>query len=396
MRLAHLAISFLLPGIPVCLSYTSRSRNHRMGHVRRNPIHVVQFERPPSTEEGPASNEGSHKVFKHREQRQTLAILLCSIPLFYLLPAGAVDHPVDYFFLNMPNPIPNADPRYFLSGGLCAAFSHGVTTPIDVVKTKIQADPETYNQGLLKSAAAILEKDGSQALLGGLVPTVIGYGLEGAVKFGLYESLKPEMARLLPFDNPAFPYLVASVTAGAVAAFMLCPMESLRIRQVTDPNPSTSNADSLLTGLSRLVEESGVSSLFTGLSAMLSKQVPYTIGKQVSFDVFAMMLYAAAANANLGASDVKLEVSFGAAFLASIVATVLSHPGDVVLTATYKNSQSNGSFAEVVSNIYEMQGPKGFFSGITARFIHVGVIITSQLVLYDTVKQLLGLSATGT
>ena len=34
------------------------------------------------------------------------------------------------------------DYRYFVAGGVCAATSHGITCPIDVVKTKIQAQPE--------------------------------------------------------------------------------------------------------------------------------------------------------------------------------------------------------------------------------------------------------------
>ena len=34
------------------------------------------------------------------------------------------------------------DYRYFVAGGTCAAISHGITTPIDVVKTKIQANPK--------------------------------------------------------------------------------------------------------------------------------------------------------------------------------------------------------------------------------------------------------------
>ena len=34
------------------------------------------------------------------------------------------------------------DYRYFVAGGTCAAVSHGITTPIDVVKTKLQADPK--------------------------------------------------------------------------------------------------------------------------------------------------------------------------------------------------------------------------------------------------------------
>ena len=37
------------------------------------------------------------------------------------------------------------DYRYFVAGGVCAATSHGITTPIDVVKTKMQAQPEVRN-----------------------------------------------------------------------------------------------------------------------------------------------------------------------------------------------------------------------------------------------------------
>lgn len=34
------------------------------------------------------------------------------------------------------------DYRFFVAGGTCAAISHGITTPIDVVKTRIQANPK--------------------------------------------------------------------------------------------------------------------------------------------------------------------------------------------------------------------------------------------------------------
>ncbi|KAL3908310.1 MAG: hypothetical protein SGARI_003120 [Bacillariaceae sp.] len=312
------------------------------------------------------------------------------------LPALAIDHPgVDFFHLNLPNPIPDADPRYFLSGGLCAAASHGITTPIDVVKTKIQSSGDEYaNLGVIGAAQKLIHVDGISVLLRGLGPTIVGYGFEGAAKFGLYEALKPEMTRLLHLqDSPTVPYLIASVVAGAVAALLLCPMEKTRIRMVTDPDFATN----LLTGIRRLAEESGAGSLFGGLGAMLSKQVPYTFAKQVSFDAFAFALYRAAANAGLAAADVKLEVSFGAALLASILACLLSQPGDVILTKTYKSSDgSTQEFYDVFSGIYEEQGALGFFSGLSARFLHVGAIITSQLVLYDTIKQMLGLPATGT
>lgn len=160
---------------------------------------------------------------------------------------------------------------------------------------------------------------------------------------------------------------------------------------MTDPD----FADGLVSGVQRLVDESGVGSLFYGLTAMLSKQVPYTFAQQVSFDVVATMLYAAAANANFATADVKIEISALAALSASIVACIMSHPGDVLLTTTYKNTKAE-SFGTVVNTVFERNGLAGFFTGLPARFVHVGAIMTSQLVLYDFIKQLLGLPATGT
>jgi solute carrier family 25 (mitochondrial phosphate transporter), member 3 len=74
------------------------------------------------------------------------------------------------------------DYRYFVAGGTCAAISHGITTPIDVVKTRIQSSPEKYSGGMRQATAQIIKEDGAQALLGGLGPTVVGYGIEGAMK----------------------------------------------------------------------------------------------------------------------------------------------------------------------------------------------------------------------
>jgi solute carrier family 25 phosphate transporter 3 len=162
-----------------------------------------------------------------------MAVVVAVLSLSVMpLAAAAIDHPVDHAVLGIPIPVP--DYRYFLSGGLCAAASHGVTTPIDVVKTRIQAEPDVFKgDNLFESTKIILERDGPQALLGGLGPTVVGYGVEGALKFGLYESLKPTFADLL--SSTASGYLGASVVAGAVASIFLCPMEHTRIRLVTDP-----------------------------------------------------------------------------------------------------------------------------------------------------------------
>jgi solute carrier family 25 phosphate transporter 3 len=111
---------------------------------------------------------------------------------------------------------------------------------------------------------------------------------------------------------------------------------------------------------------------------------------QVSFDLFASLLYSTLIGLSfVPQKKIALEVEIGAAFCASVMACLASHPGDVLLTATYKNGGNQNNVAAIVNE------GGGFFRGLNARFIHVGCIITLQLVLYDQIKQALGLPASG-
>jgi solute carrier family 25 phosphate transporter 3 len=283
------------------------------------------------------------------------------------------------------------DPRYFLAGGICAAVSHGLMVPVDVIKTRIQASPLDYKDGFWHATKTILENEGGAVLQRGLSPTVVGYGIEGATKFGLYESLKPIVSECIPTDSTIAPLLLGSLLAGGTASLILCPLERIRIRLVTDDDYREKNLP-VLSGLLTIIENEGLLSLFKGgFSAMLSKQLPYTVGKQVSFDLFAASLYSSLAFKDC---DVVIVAAFGA----SIIACLLSQPGDVLLTQSYQDRSRTDtipSLSEIARSIWVQQGLYGFLSGLSARFLHVGFIVQIQLVLYDMVKQSLGLPATG-
>jgi solute carrier family 25 phosphate transporter 3 len=62
-------------------------------------------------------------------------------------------------------------------------------------------------------------KDGIGFLLAGLGPTVVGYGLEEALKFGFYETFKKMFKNLTKHQVANF--LLASIVAGAVASVVL-------------------------------------------------------------------------------------------------------------------------------------------------------------------------------
>ena len=126
-----------------------------------------------------------------------------------------------------------------------------------------------YDKGIVSAALSIIKDDGPTVLLGGLGSTVVGYGIEGAMKFGVYEVCKPIMTKLIKGSKGAA-YIAASVFAGAVASILLCPMESTRIRQVTDPEYADKG---LMAAFPQLVKEEGFGPMFSGIWAMLSKQV---------------------------------------------------------------------------------------------------------------------------
>jgi len=286
------------------------------------------------------------------------------------------------------------DYRYFLAGGICAAVSHGITTPVDVVKTRMQSDPTLRKLSVMKAAKQLIDGEGVAVLGTGLVPTIVGYGVEGAMKFGCYEVFKPVILKYV-ISGKAQAYMISSVIAGAIASVLLCPAESARIRQVSQPNycPSGSSWETLR----MLVDESGFASLFDGLAAMLAKQVPYTMTKQVVFDLLAGVLYEVVRGMSGGEDKAwtKWVVSFTAAAGAAFLACISSQPGDMILTQTYKNA-GKANFVNVVKDIYsDGGGMKGFFAGTQARLVHVGIIITSQLMIYDAVKQAIGLKPTG-
>lgn len=288
-------------------------------------------------------------------------------------------------------PLNVIDWRYFAAGAICAAYSHGITTPIDVVKTRMQTSPESYDKGFIQAAKDIIFTEGLFFLLSGLWPTIIGYGFEGALKFGLYETLKTMLSKFIPYKFIAF--LVASIFAGIVASIVLCPMEETRIKMVTDA--SWKNED-IMSGIPRLLREGGVMTTFAGLPAMLSKQIPYTISKQVFFDMIAALFYYLSRVLNISKSETVIWfISLASAFCTSLVSCIGSQPGDMILTMTYNNKDNNKGIRSIVKSIYRRHGLKGFFLGLDARILHVISIVTSQLMLYDIIKVSMGLGMTG-
>lgn len=165
--------------------------------------------------------------------------------------------------------------------------------------------------------------------------------------------------------------------------------------------------DNTITAVARTVKSEGLFSLFSGLSAMVSKQIPYTTVKQVSFDLIAAALYLLLQTKfkiSTPTSTMSWMISFSAAFITSILSCLASQPGDMIMTTICQQRNScNGEQEKkgdvgaiaAIAAIYGKHGIPGFFIGTKARLFHIVTIVTTQLIIYDIIKQAMGLTPTG-
>lgn len=80
--------------------------------------------------------------------------------------------------------------RDFLLGGLAGGFGSWVTTPMDVVKTRLQTNSELYNGSVWKCASQVWREGGLPAFLRGSVPRLVHKVPANAFFFLFYETFR--------------------------------------------------------------------------------------------------------------------------------------------------------------------------------------------------------------
>ena len=288
--------------------------------------------------------------------------------------------------------------RYLIIFWLCVILNN-----FDDGKTRQQVDPTLQEKTMWQATLEIIKTGGPFVLLAGLGPTFFGYLIEGGVKFGIYEASKPITQRSLSslasfFSNPALDSRILCLAlcgffSGTAASLMLSPMEALRIRMVSDEEFFNKN---LMDAGATMMRKEGIWSLLKGLPAMFWKQVPYTITKNASFDLFTTWLYGAwRAMGHSVTTNTQIAIPLVSALVAAVLSCISSHPGDMLLSLVnaHEGSERTMDFAKDIMNGND--GIGGFFVGIKPRFVHVIMIVTVQLMIYDFVKRLVGIAATG-
>ena len=236
---------------------------------------------------------------------------------------------------------------------------------------------------------------GVGALATGLGATAAGYFVQGWFKFGGVEFFKIKMATALgekkAWENRTAIYLASSAMAETIADMFLCPLEAVRIRSVSD----ATFPKGLGAGAARMLSTDGIMGFYAGLGPILFKQVPYTMAK---FAVQGKAAEAMYVNMNTTpekcSSTTNLSVSLASGVIAGVVAAIISHPADTLLSKVNKaGAGGTGSTMSRLTNIAKEIGlVKLCLTGLLPRCVMIGTLTAGQFGIFDSVMAAVGAS----
>jgi len=285
--------------------------------------------------------------------------------------------------------------RLALSGGLCIATVRTLLTPIEIIKTRLQARPEDYD-GWLDGISKISKESGGfvQGMTKGWDITAFTGFLLGLSGFGFNEFLRRIIGDWVgPGSSEVFSIpiiLAASALSTIITSILVCPIEATRIRLMSTPG-SVEVGGFIRIG-KKVLEDSGVMGLFDGLEPLLFREVPFQLTKFLVYDVAQSALFRLfpAAQESLNSS---LMVSLVSGLIAGIAGAIIGCPADAVLTRVNAAPDVVDWRAMVKVMLNSPGGWKNLFAGVDVRMVFFSLVISIQFFLYDYFKALLDVSS---
>ncbi|KAE8211180.1 hypothetical protein CF327_g5042 [Tilletia walkeri] len=299
------------------------------------------------------------------------------------------------------NPVPTFTltdySKFLAAGGLCATITHGMMTPIDVVKTRIQLEPQGKKVGMLTMARNIVASEGTKGLLTGFGATAVGYLVQGGLKFAGYEFWKRQFVIMAGDPETAEKYRTAIYLTGAsiaeiFATAALTPLEAARIRMVSQRG----YASNLMAALTKMTAHEGVAGLYAGIIPILCKQVPYAIGQFTTNEFMHELVEKSLADKKALEQSSKageIGIQLGCGLVAGAVAAVLSHPADTLLSKINQGGGGSGGTFSRLATLAKETGPVRIWAGLGPRILMTAGLVSGQFLLYAQIKTALGAPA---
>ncbi|RHZ71065.1 hypothetical protein Glove_262g30 [Diversispora epigaea] len=290
---------------------------------------------------------------------------------------------------------------HFVAGGIGGMVGAVVTSPLDVMRTRLQSSiytSKTKNiQPFVRPKILLLKPfidigklmkyvyrtEGANALFKGLGPNLIGVVPARAINFFTYGNGKRLLIDWNGGDETSLVHLAAAITAGLTTSTVTNPIWLVKTRMQLQTSSSNSNSPvkykSSLDCLKKVIREEGIKGLYRGLTASYLGVTESTI-QWVSYEFFKSKLAERRVRRGITGDQnpywgMGMIDNFFAAGTSKFLAACVSYPHEVLRTRLRQLPEEGGvkykGLIHCFKTILKEEGFWAFYGGITAHMMRV-------------------------
>lgn len=244
-----------------------------------------------------------------------------------------------------------------------------VSSPVDVVKTRLQAAPQQQSQ--VEVVRSMVMKDGLTVFFAGIGPAML-MAPAAVVQYTLLDPLREIM-----------PLFAAAIIAGTLDITLKCPFDRLKTQLQSGSGGEKKTASALLRATYRA---NGIRGLWSGYGATLARDVPYLVLKWLTYTYAQSLLVQVSLGDTMRAFAGARNLVAGA--IAGAVAATAVTPADVIKTRMQVKPAGAVTASEVAREIFAEGGAVAFFRGLGPRLMRIPVYTAVTLATFDLVKDL--------
>ncbi|XP_053274440.1 mitochondrial glycine transporter B isoform X2 [Pleuronectes platessa] len=276
--------------------------------------------------------------------------------------------------------------KAFMCGSLSGTCSTLLFQPLDLVKTRLQtlqnnAKPGAPKVGMFSVFVNIIRTENFFSLWKGVSPSFVRCIPGVGIYFSTFYSLKQHF--FLDHAPNAGEAVLLGAGARAVAGVSMLPFTVIKTRFES----GCYNYGSVAMALKHVYETEGFRTLFSGLTATLLRDAP--------FSGIYVMFYSQTKKSlpqEVSSSPYAPLANFSCGVVAGVMASLVTQPADVVKTHI-QVSTSHWSTADAVRYIYKEHGMGGFFRGAVPRSLRRTLMAAMAWTVYEQLMAQMGLKS---
>ncbi|XP_039110901.1 calcium-binding mitochondrial carrier protein SCaMC-1-like isoform X1 [Hyaena hyaena] len=279
--------------------------------------------------------------------------------------------------------------RRLVAAGIAGAVARTCTAPLDRLKVMMQVHSlKSRRLRLIGGFEQMVKEGGIRSLWRGNGVNVFKIAPETALKIGAYEQYK----KWLSFDGAKIGIIerfVSGSLAGATAQTCIYPMEVLKTRLILG---KTGQYSGIIDCGKKLLKQEGVRTFFKGYIPNFLGILPYA---GIDLAVYELLKNYWLEHYAANSVDPGMIILLGCSALSHTCGQIASFPLNLIRTrmqAQVLEEKGTTSMIHLIQEIYNNEGKRGFFRGLTPNIIKVLPAVIISCAAYEKTRQHMGLT----